>query len=325
VTTLEKVSAQARAIDLAGVHIAELTRIPAHAVRTPRPVRDHDPELIALVLALSGRLVVAQAGREAVLPAGDMALYTRARPFQIRIDDETDCPRLLRMQTPRSLVAVLFPDLDAALATPLSGRRGVGALLRQFLTHVVSESASYRPGDLPRLGNVAVDLLAATLAHEVGASLDASPQQQSLLPRIMAFIRQHLRDPRLSPSSIAAAHHISVSYLHRLFQSHDTTVWAWIRSQRLDRARRDLTDPHLRELPVHRIAARWGYTDHATFTRAFRASYGVPPREYRHTVLTMGSGADRGDHSCPSGAVGAAPTLRADGSRRPCARRSGSR
>ncbi|WP_308429099.1 helix-turn-helix transcriptional regulator [Streptomyces brasiliensis] len=80
---------------------------------------------------------------------------------------------------------------------------------------------------------------------------------------------------------MAAAHHISVSYLHRLFQDHETTVSAWIRSQRLERARRDLAEPALRAVPVHRIAARWGFSDHATFTRSFRSAYDIPPKEYR--------------------------------------------
>jgi len=106
-----------------------------------------------------------------------------------------------------------------------------------------------------------------------------------MLPRIMTFVDEQLHDPHLSPTSIAAAHHISVSYLHRLFKDHDTTLWAWVRRERLDRARRDLADPRLLHLPVHRIAARWGYRDHATFTRAFRAAFGVPPRTFREGVV----------------------------------------
>ncbi|MFE2941524.1 AraC family transcriptional regulator [Streptomyces sp. NPDC059255] len=86
----------------------------------------------------------------------------------------------------------------------------------------------------------------------------------------------------------AAAHHISVSYLHRVFQAHDrgTTVSAWIRHQRLEAARRDLADPALRAVPVHRIGTGWGFTQHAVFSRAFHAAYGVPPRDYRHRALS---------------------------------------
>ncbi|MFF5586003.1 helix-turn-helix transcriptional regulator [Streptomyces hygroscopicus] len=84
---------------------------------------------------------------------------------------------------------------------------------------------------------------------------------------------------------MAAAHHISVGHLHRLFRARDTTVSAWIRQQRLDRVRRDLSDPGLRTVPLHELAARWGFAHPAGFTRAFRATYGMPPSEYRHLAL----------------------------------------
>ncbi|MFD0385553.1 helix-turn-helix domain-containing protein [Streptomyces stramineus] len=58
---------------------------------------------------------------------------------------------------------------------------------------------------------------------------------------------------------MAAAHHISLSYLHRLFETEATTVAAWIRHQRLERARHDLGDTTQRHIPVHAIAARWGF------------------------------------------------------------------
>jgi AraC-like DNA-binding protein len=78
-----------------------------------------------------------------------------------------------------------------------------------------------------------------------------------------------------------AAHHVSIRYLHRLFETQQTTVADWIRRRRLDRCRRDLVDPALRDLPVNAIAARWGLLNAAHFSRTFRAAYGVPPVEYR--------------------------------------------
>jgi AraC-like DNA-binding protein len=186
-------------------------------------------------------------------------------------------------------------QLDDALAVSIPGQDGVGALLTQFLTRLIADSASYRATDVPRLSGIAVDLMTASLAHHLGAGA-ATPDgsgQNLLFLRIQAFVQRHLRDPELTPRSIAAAHHISVAYLHRLFQHHSTTVSAWIRRQRLERARRDLADPALRFTPVHQIAARWGFNDHSTFTRAFRAVYDLPPRDYRcHMLAPSGAAAE---------------------------------
>lgn len=287
----ERFVAHARVVDLGAVNIVDLSCSPARVVRSPRLVRQGDPELVSVVVARSGRLVVSQAGRAAILQPGDLALYSSSQPFQITIDSDASTARLLRAHLPVSLLSKVVDDLDERVATPFSGQRGMGALLGQFLTRVTDDSEAYGLGDLPRLANLAVDLVTATVSH--AGSPGTRPGRTSMLLPILAFVRENLDDPQLSPSSIAAAHHISVSYLHRLFQEQDTSVGAWIRRERLDRARRDLTDPQLMHLPVHRIAARWGYPDHSTFTRSFSAAFGIPPREFRNGVPRSRPGVPR--------------------------------
>ncbi|MEV0402000.1 helix-turn-helix domain-containing protein [Actinoallomurus sp. NPDC050550] len=278
----------ARALDLADINVVELTCSPSEVRRTPRLIRECDPDLYSVLFPLHGRLVVSQAGREAMLGTRDLALYDSRHPFQVRIAGEGGTASLVRAQVPRALLSLPRRRLDSILAVPFSGQDGVGALLTQFLTRLIADSASYRAMDVPRLSGVAVDLMTASIAHhlDAGAATPEDSGQDALFLRIEAFVQRHLRDPELTPRSIASAHHISVAYLHRLFQQHSTTVSAWIRRQRLERARRDLADPALRLTPVHQIAARWGFNDHSTFTRAFRAVYDLPPRDYRFHMLT---------------------------------------
>jgi AraC-like DNA-binding protein len=106
---------------------------------------------------------------------------------------------------------------------------------------------------------------------------------------VHAFIEQRLADPGLSPEMIAAAHHVSVRYLYKLFEGRHSGVAGWIRERRLERSRRDLLDPALAGRPVSAIAAHWGLTEPATFSRMFRAAYGLPPAEYRRTMGTASS------------------------------------
>lgn len=118
--------------------------------------------------------------------------------------------------------------------------------------------------------------------------------------RIGEFIRRRLGDPGLSPATIAAAHQISLRTLHRLFQQQGTTVAARIRRERLERCRADLSDPLMRSRSIHAIAADWGFTRPADFTRSFRAAYGLTPSDFRHIagrvpsdLRTPRSGTDR--------------------------------
>jgi len=276
--------ARARALDLAAVNVVELTCSAAEIRRTPKLIRQTDPELYSLVMPLRGIVTLNQGERNAELGEREMALYTSSHPFQVRLGAGHDTTTLLRAHVPRTALPLPARKIDRLAAIRLPARSGVGAAFAEFLTRLTADADAFTPADVSRMSSVAADLLTAVLAHHLDTEPPAGTREAELLRRIKTYIQRHLHDPDLSPSSVAAAQHISVSYLHRLFQAQELTAAAWIRRRRLDRARRDLTDATYRDLPIHRIAARWGFTDHATFTRAFRAAYGIPPRDYRRTA-----------------------------------------
>jgi AraC-like DNA-binding protein len=284
----ESFSAQVRAVQLGSVEVSEFTAAHATVARTPALIRASDPDVYAFIAPLSGQTTLRQAGRDIELRPGWMALRSSGRPFELHVAPEQSPARLIRAQVPRILLAQQRQQLDRLLAEPVPGHGGMGSLFTQFLAGLAAgpagEGGDYRPGDLPRLGNLTLDMFDAMLAHILDPGHEVLPAQQALLARVMSHIREHLADPELSPETVASAHHISVSYLHRLFAGRDLTVAATIRTERLERARRDLADPQLVDLPIHRIATRWGFRDHATFTRAFRSRYGTPPRALRPDV-----------------------------------------
>ena len=67
------------------------------------------------------------------------------------------------------------------------------------------------------------------------------PRTSGCANRIAGYIEARLADPALSPPGIAAAHHISVRRLHKLFEDQPLTVAALIRRRRLERCRAELT------------------------------------------------------------------------------------
>jgi AraC-like DNA-binding protein len=159
---------------------------------------------------------------------------------------------------------------------------GVGSLLLTVARHIIDTGDRYAPADGKRLGPVLIDIVASLLAesvHEVTAARDA--QQRLLQLKIFDFIEKRLTDPSLSPSVIAAAHNISLRYLHLLFHGKGVTVAAWIRERRLDRCRRDLRNPELARQPVSAVGAHWGFPDATVFSRTFKQAFGMPPGEYR--------------------------------------------
>ncbi|WP_262698082.1 MULTISPECIES: AraC family transcriptional regulator [Streptomyces] len=280
-----------RMLELGPVQVSMFTCPPLRSDRTPKLIRQSDPELYHLALAQRGSVTIDQAGREAAAGAGGLTLSTTSRPYlgQLIADQDRDRGEVTSVQAliPRALLPLPADAVDRLVAVGLPTREGLGALFAQFIARLATDTTHYAPADAARLGGVARDLAASLIAHHLGGDRVLPPEthQQTLGIRVHAFIHRHLGDPRLGPDLIAAAHHISPRSLHRLFQSQGTTVTAFIRHHRLERARSDLADPRLATRPIHAIAARWGFGRPADFTRAFRTAYGLPPSEYRHLAL----------------------------------------
>src|SRR5262249_23014641 len=158
--------------------------------------------------------------------------------------------------------------------------QGTGALasvLARQLPDQLDAVRSQGTAGWSRAGLAVIDLLASALAAQLDRAPSALGSQEALRMEIHAFMEQRLAGPGLGPGMIAAAHHISLRYLYKLFEEGlpGQGVAAWIRQRRLERCQRDLLDPALAARPVSAIAARWGLADAASFSRMFRAAYHV--------------------------------------------------
>ncbi|MFD7504043.1 AraC family transcriptional regulator [Streptomyces sp. NPDC059850] len=276
---------EARVLELGAAHVWPTKFHPMRFRRTPKLIRQSDPELYHFSFLQRGNLQVSQARQETAYGQNGLYVVDTSRPYECVAYG--DAPIGVGLEIPKALIPLPGDRIDPLLARPIPGHEGIGALLGGFLTRLASDNGTYRPSDGPRLGTVLIDLAASLLAHTIEAESALAPEthRHTLILRVQNFIQRNLHDPELTPADVAAAHHISVSYLHRIFRAQDTTVSRWIRQQRLDRARRDLADPGLATAPLHEIAARQGFAHAAVFSRAFRAAYGMPPSDYRQLAL----------------------------------------
>ncbi|RMI27791.1 helix-turn-helix domain-containing protein [Streptomyces triticirhizae] len=262
--------------------------------RTPRLIRRSDPEYLQLSLTLDGTMALTQADNETVCPAGTLLLYDSSRPFHgAALPKEGGGVRQIVAQLPRRLVPVPDHQLAAVVADRLPGDGGMGELLAHFLVQVTNRADTYGPRDGARLLPVLIDLLSGTIGQRLDDRQSGDPAEERPTAAFLSaqrYILCHLDEPDLSPARIAAAHHVSVRSLHRLFQRNGTTVRSFLREQRLERARRTLMDLASARLSIAAIARRHGFTHPGDFTRAFRAAYGQPPRDYREAALRGAAG-----------------------------------
>lgn len=270
-------------LDLGPATVSALESPVLRARRTQKMIQRSDPELYNLAFTQWGSAGAAQAGGETTVSRGDLLLTTSSQPLHSWLGSGMERTAMVEALLPRAWLPLPAGQADRLLTERLPGQAGVGALLAQFLASLVSDSARVGEPEAERLGSVILELVGALIAHHLG-TLPPEAHPVALTMRIRSFINQHLSDPKLSPDVIAAAHHISVRTLHRVFRRQGDTVTSFIRRQRLNGARRDLADATLGTRPIHAIAAAWGFTHPADFTRAFRAAYGMPPSEHRRAA-----------------------------------------
>jgi AraC-like DNA-binding protein len=279
-----------RATDLGVIRVGELSASkPGGADRTRRHIQLMDADLCKVDVVTHGEVLLEQDGRQAHLHAGDFAFVDLSRPAHWTNGWAT---RVVAIAFPRTLLPLRADHVAELTAVGFTDDDGPGALFSSTARQVARQVHRLDPADGVRVGTAALDLLTVALAGRPNrhAELPADISQRALLLRVHAFIEQQLADPELTPATVARAHHISLRSLYSLFEGRRASVAGMIRERRLERCRRDLLDPSLGAVPVSAIAARWGLTNPAHFSRAFRAAYGASPVEYRR----LGDGAPSG-------------------------------
>lgn len=273
-----------RVSGLGAMRVVVLDIMPITVRRTAALISEADPDLLKMILVCGGGFsAVDQGGRQARLSAGEFAIYDTRRPYEVACGVGARPTRILTFMFSPSQLPLSPSRLRRLTAVRIPSTPGIGDLTSQFLLQLARGIDKYSPAEATRLSVAALEVLATRLARELDVPDWGTPEarRHALLTTVQAYIQQHLDDPRLSPATVAAAHHISLRSLHQLFHDEGLTVAGWIRRRRLECCRRDLADPALAARPVAAIAARWGFSSASDFSRAFRAVHGLPPAEYR--------------------------------------------
>ncbi|GHK01486.1 hypothetical protein SY2F82_32830 [Streptomyces sp. Y2F8-2] len=241
---------------------------------------DGAPESCLLLgLHASGRASLVRRGAAEACGPDDLFVCDGTEPFTLH---EAEDFTLHLVRIPRRALALTdhqarvlsdrAPFTDGAVA-PL-----LGPLLRELvgaLPEYSSRTAHHLAGTVAEL----VTLLAVENADP--GPHDEREGRQSLIRQVRAHVDSNLWDRELTPAGVAAAQHVSIRYLHKLFEGHDCTVGRWIQHRRLTEARRELARPGRNDTTVSAVARRWGFASATHFSRSFRAAYGVSPSDWR--------------------------------------------
>ncbi len=265
--------------ELGPLRVAELVTPAGECFRPARSVRDTDRDRWQLDLITRGRVRAEQGAGAAELGPGDLVLIDPLRPVRFASTATTS----VTLMVPRDALRIGSGDADRLAGVRIPGDSGPAALVSSLARDMARSLTGFRAAEASRTAAAVIELISVALTARLGDPRPSSDEE--LRARITAYIEARLPARDLGPAMIAAAHHVSVRRLHKLFEDQPLSVAALIRHRRLERCHADLATTGR---TVVSVAARWGFADPAHFSRLFKATYG-----YNATALSSGTRARR--------------------------------
>ncbi|MFF4052748.1 helix-turn-helix domain-containing protein [Streptomyces chartreusis] len=247
--------------------------------RTSRLAREDEEPAVFVGLQMSGTSLVEQHGRQCLLKPENLTVYESTAPYTLRFD------RALHhhfLRIPRAVLALPDRALRDIAAVPLASGNPVARMAFRYFADLAVSENTLDGAYAEAIVQPSIELLRAAVTSQLGPSrTDRGALEASLGLRITQYLREHLTDPTLSATRIAAAHGISVRHLYTVLAQSGISLGDWIRSHRLAECRRELAGPsgHLRTIAA--IARSWGFIDPTHFSKVFKRAYGISPRDWR--------------------------------------------
>lgn len=109
-------------------------RATSHVVeRTPELIARGDRSYFKVSLMIAGTGLLIQDDREAVLQAGDLAVYDTDRPYSLVFDDDF---RTMVVMFPKHLISLPAEMVGQLTAVRISGHEGLGSMVVPYLTQL---------------------------------------------------------------------------------------------------------------------------------------------------------------------------------------------
>ncbi|MFF6888475.1 helix-turn-helix domain-containing protein [Streptomyces sp. NPDC012421] len=260
---------------------------PMRVQRTPRLISTDPGERVAVIVQQSGTATLTQDGRNTTVEPGNAAFVDPRRPFSL---EQREDFRMVLLSLPDPILGLPVSRLRQLTAVVIRREERPASLGIPFLEGLARVARQMPPGAGDRLAGCAVEWVVLLGDAALGEAPDEAGTRVGvrarLLQEVRTYIDRHLGDADLSPERIADAHHISVRYLHRLFEGEGTTVGRLVQRRRIEECGKELARRERASPTISVVARRWGFQDATHFSRAFKQILGVSPRQWRLSLLS---------------------------------------
>ena len=252
-------------------------RASSHATRLSR----YDREYIHVSLLETGHVKILQGDRMVTLLPGDIAIFDAAKPYHFVV--ETPFVQTV-LKVHREDLAKRLPNIHDFTVRRIDGNKGAGRIASTQIREVYGQIDDIGPECARTVQRNLLEIVACAVSGpEPGLSPMFREHQHLLLRRIMWFVEENLFHDDLTCESVARAVGISERYLRKLCSTCGYSLSERILNRRLEEASQRLSFANAVKAPITSIAYDCGFKDTDHFSRAFKARFGMTPRDFRNS------------------------------------------
>jgi AraC family transcriptional regulator, positive regulator of tynA and feaB len=243
--------------------------------RTRREVESASDDSYSIYLQLRNEATISQCHQAFTFQPGDIAISDLQHPFTAILAEDGQ-----RVTTviPCEMIDRRAPWVRKTALRRLAADSPYVDLARRHIVEMVQN---------PTMDGFAASLMTENLCNllALASATDIAPnrmQSELQIEAMLAFCRQELHDPELTPQCVADHLGISIRTLHLRFKQIGQSFTQWVRDERLKACGVALRDQNQRGLNVSEIAYRWGFNDLSHFNKSFRARFDQTPTQWRN-------------------------------------------
>jgi AraC-like DNA-binding protein len=278
--------AQCRVYHLGSALLAELRSSSIRYRRSARQVACGAYDHYQIVFNLSGRIHYRAGRRSALVRPGDIIIVDSARETDASVRAPArGSAHALTLFVARTALAVLRREAGGGHLLLLSREAALARSAREHLWRLLQ---AIEAGPRSR-ARAAVQALIGVLSGRLGRRRHLPPALRRAASRravnsLERLIERRLDSPALSLELLCSHCGCSRATLYRLLQAEGGPI-RYIRRRRMQRAFQELISGRVSQGRILELALRHRFASEATFNRAFRRTFGIPPGEVRAIAM----------------------------------------
>lgn len=273
----QALDAKLEVVTLSDVNVSKFRSTRARGFRSSSDIGLDTVEFFVFVFVTDGEMYFNQIARSGTLSAGQYVMLRSGEPYELSCNRPS---RAITLHMPVSDVEDRYKLAHLHCAKAISSDPILFPMVASVLQSIVAVPITAREILCQDLRRQVMELVLLLLRTErLQASIEGSSPLEGLLVRLIGYIEQNYMNTDLSARRAADDLEISVSHLHRAFSNYDLTFGSTLRNMRLARSYDILRSSEAKGCNVSEVAYKVGFLDHSHFSKSFKSTYGLSPRD----------------------------------------------